>query len=80
MLALPPAWVGADPRDHGRDADAEILMTPRCMKCEGLLVLREYYDFFERCFSWRCINCGLITDRVMIENRVKSLAAAASDR
>lgn len=51
-------------------------MTPRCIRCEGLLVLRQYYDFFETCFSWRCVNCGLILDRVIAENRQKSLAGS----
>lgn len=76
MLALPPARLGADPHDAGGDAETERAMTPRCIKCQGLLVLRQYYDFFETCFSWRCVNCGLILDRVIAENRRKSMAGS----
>lgn len=46
----------------------------RCVKCGGCMALRQFYDFFETCYAWRCINCGLVLDKVIAKNRRESLS------
>lgn len=69
MLEVLSPRLGADPHaDHY--SEREVM---RCVKCGGCMVLRQFYDFFETCYAWRCINCGLIVDKVIAQNRQASL-------
>lgn len=40
-----------------------------CLKCAGLMVREPVLDFFEACTLWRCIQCGLRLDWLMLKNR-----------
>lgn len=40
-----------------------------CPKCQGLIVLMKFYDFFESCHAWKCVNCGAIIDRTIARHR-----------
>ncbi|MBI3603020.1 MAG: hypothetical protein HY205_01025 [Nitrospirae bacterium] len=45
-----------------------------CPKCNGLMMLERFSDFFIIFHAWKCINCGSIIDRTISNNRRKSLA------
>ena len=57
----------------------------RCPKCEGLMYLERLSDFFIVFHAWKCINCGALMDRTILNNQKKSapflepVAAATSD-
>ncbi len=40
-----------------------------CRKCKGLMVEEYRADFTPETNVWRCINCGLITDPLIAQNR-----------
>jgi hypothetical protein len=47
----------------------------RCPKCSGFLIqenIREHGGFFH---GWRCIQCGLRLDELIVQNRVDSVPA-----
>ena len=47
----------------------------RCPKCSGLLTqenIREHGGFFH---GWRCIQCGLRLDELIVQNRVDHVPA-----
>ncbi len=46
-----------------------------CPKCQGLMTLDRFSDFFIVFYAWKCINCGAMIDRTIASNRRKSLAA-----
>ncbi len=46
-----------------------------CPKCQGLMTLDRFSDFFIVFYAWKCINCGAMIDRTIASNRQKSLAA-----
>jgi hypothetical protein len=46
-----------------------------CPKCQGLLMLERFSDFFLIFYAWKCINCGAVIDRTIANNRRNSLAA-----
>jgi hypothetical protein len=41
-----------------------------CMKCQGLMVHERVSDGFGCIQEWRCINCGLVLDPVIEQNRL----------
>lgn len=43
--------------------------TMDCPKCQGLMVYTTFYDFFESCHAWKCVNCGAIIDRLIALHR-----------
>ena len=49
-----------------------------CPKCKGTMTLERFSDFFLVFFSWKCFNCGALIDRIISNNRRKSLAPPAS--
>lgn len=49
-----------------------------CPKCQGLMQLERFSDFFLVFYAWKCINCGAVIDRTIANNRKKSLAAKAA--
>jgi PHP family Zn ribbon phosphoesterase len=49
-----------------------------CPKCNGLMSLERFSDFFLVFYAWKCINCGAIIDRTISNNRRNSLAAKAA--
>ena len=48
-----------------------------CPKCNGLMMLERFSDFFLVFYAWKCLNCGAIIDRTISQNRKASLAAKA---
>lgn len=46
-----------------------------CPKCQGLMQLERFSDYFLVFYAWKCINCGAIIDRTICNNRKNSLAA-----
>ncbi len=46
-----------------------------CPKCQGLMLLERFSDFFLVFYAWKCLNCGAIIDRTISNNRKNSLAA-----
>ena len=45
-----------------------------CPKCNGLMDLERFSDFFLVFYAWKCINCGAVIDKTIAMNRRKSLA------
>jgi hypothetical protein len=50
--------------------------TMRCHRCESTMVYEKFYGFQEHFWGWRCICCGDIVDRIILENR-DSMAVGA---
>lgn len=51
-----------------------------CERCHGLMVMEQICDYYEiggdRCFGGcRCLQCGEITDPVILKNRQQVAAA-----
>ncbi len=46
-----------------------------CPKCSGLMYMERLTDFFVIFNVWKCINCGALMDKTIIENHQKSLDA-----
>lgn len=44
----------------------------KCKKCDGLLVLQQFFDHFLNYQGWKCLNCGKV-----IIKKEKSLEADA---
>lgn len=49
-----------------------------CPKCQGLMQLERFSDFFLVFYAWKCLNCGAIIDRTISQNRKASLALKAA--
>jgi hypothetical protein len=41
----------------------------RCHRCGSIMVYEKYYGLQEHFWGWRCICCGDIVDRIILENR-----------
>ena len=46
-----------------------------CQKCKGLMVKEWRPDFSQHVAVFRCINCGLVLDPLIAQNRVTALRA-----
>lgn len=51
-----------------------------CHRCHGLMLMERMCDYHEiggdRCFDgYRCLQCGAITDPVILKNRQQVVAA-----
>ena len=46
-----------------------------CQKCNGLMVKELRPDFSQEVAVLRCINCGLVLDPLIAQNRVTILLA-----
>ncbi|HLG21919.1 MAG TPA: hypothetical protein VI382_03830 [Candidatus Manganitrophaceae bacterium] len=44
----------------------------KCPKCEGLMYLERLSDFFIIFHAWKCINCGALMDKTILDNQKKS--------
>ncbi len=49
-----------------------------CPKCNGLMMLERFSDFFLVFYAWKCVNCGALIDRTISNNRRSSLAAKSA--
>ncbi len=52
----------------------------RCTKCQGLMCLERFSDFFLAFYAWRCINCGALIDSTIALNRLNSRAGITFDK
>ncbi len=43
----------------------------KCYRCGGVMVLEKFYGISEDFLGWRCIFCGEIVDKVILENRLE---------
>jgi hypothetical protein len=41
----------------------------KCYRCGGTMVFEKFFGICEEFFGWRCIFCGEIVDKVILENR-----------
>jgi hypothetical protein len=46
-----------------------------CQKCKGLMVQEWRPEFSQKAPVLRCINCGLVLDPLIAQNRVTTLRA-----
>jgi len=46
----------------------------RCSRCGGMMVCETFYGDCTHFGGWKCISCGEIVDRVIMENRRSSAA------
>jgi hypothetical protein len=42
----------------------------RCGRCDGIMVFEKFYSQENSFFGWRCLYCGEIIDKVILENRL----------
>jgi len=49
--------------------------TMTCQKCKGLMVKEWRPEFSQEAAVLRCINCGLVLDPLIAQNRVTPLRA-----
>jgi hypothetical protein len=41
----------------------------KCHRCGGVMVYERFYGPQEHFLGWRCVLCGEIIDRVILDNR-----------
>jgi hypothetical protein len=41
----------------------------RCYRCGSLMAYEKHYGLQDYFWGWRCIYCGDIIDRIILENR-----------
>jgi len=41
----------------------------KCHRCESIMIYEKFYGPQEHFWGWRCICCGDIVDRLILENR-----------
>lgn len=46
----------------------------RCYRCGGVMIYQKFYGDWEYFFGWKCVPCGEIVDRVVLENGRSSVA------
>jgi len=51
-----------------------------CPKCQGLLVPQPYPESTDLADSMHCVNCGLVVDALMLENRRKQRGSYVAQR
>ncbi len=42
----------------------------KCYRCGGLMVFEKFFGISEDFYGWRCLFCGEIIDKVILENRL----------
>jgi hypothetical protein len=47
----------------------------KCHRCGSVMFYERFYGPDEHFFGWRCILCGEIIDRVILENRQRKMGA-----
>jgi len=47
----------------------------RCPKCEGLMFVERFSDYFLTFHAWKCINCGAVMDQTILSNKSKQSVA-----
>jgi hypothetical protein len=44
----------------------------RCPKCDGLMYQERLSDFFIIFHAWKCVNCGALMDRTILNNQKRN--------
>jgi ssDNA-binding Zn-finger/Zn-ribbon topoisomerase 1 len=44
----------------------------KCTKCGGFMVSQRFADYFITFYGWKCVNCGSIVDKTIVQNRLKA--------
>ena len=44
----------------------------KCQKCDGLMISQRFADSFITFYGWKCLNCGSIVDKTIVQNRLKA--------
>ena len=47
----------------------------RCHRCGEMMIYQKFYGDCEHHFGWKCISCGEIVDRLILENSRPSATA-----
>lgn len=42
----------------------------KCKRCGGIMVFERFFGKQEEFYGWRCIFCGDIIDKAILENRL----------
>jgi hypothetical protein len=45
------------------------LLLTKCLRCRGAVIYDKFYGPQEQFWGWKCLICGEIVDRVILENR-----------
>jgi hypothetical protein len=51
----------------------------KCLRCEGLMTLERFSDFFLVFHAWKCINCGAILDHTISVNQQRTTLKPESE-
>ena len=41
----------------------------KCLRCSGVVIHDKFYGPHEYFWGWKCVACGEIVDKVILENR-----------
>jgi hypothetical protein len=41
----------------------------KCPKCEGLMFVERFSDYFLTFYAWKCINCGAVMDHTILSHK-----------
>jgi len=41
----------------------------KCTRCGSAMIQEKFYGLQEHFFGWKCIYCGEVVDRLILENR-----------
>jgi len=52
----------------------------KCRRCGSMMVCERFYGPHEHLVGWRCVLCGEIIDRVILENRDTALNGESGNR
>ena len=51
-----------------------------CPRCQGLMCLERLCDMGDISYAWKCINCGALVDRIIMQNHTKAPDASLTTR
>ncbi len=41
----------------------------KCPKCDGMMFVERFCDYFLTFHAWKCINCGAVMDQTILSNQ-----------
>ncbi len=44
----------------------------KCPKCEGLMFVERFSDYYLTFYAWKCINCGAVMDQTILSNKTET--------
>ncbi len=44
----------------------------KCPKCEGMMFIERFSDYFLTFHAWKCINCATVVDQTILANKIRS--------